>query len=113
MSEMISRFEALLESGHDSAMLRLALANALVAGARPGDAVEHLERALELDATYSAAWKLLAKTLLALGENGRVLDICAKGIAAASEKGDLQAAREMEVYAKRACRRRDEDVSGA
>jgi predicted Zn-dependent protease len=111
MSEMIARFEALLESGQDSAMLRLALANALVGDGRTADAIPHLEHALELDAGYSAAWKLLAKSLLAAGQPERVLDVCARGIQVATSKGDLQAAREMEVYAKRARRQRDEPPS--
>lgn len=113
MSEMIARFEAMLESGPDSAMLRLALANALVGGGRVEDAIGHLEQALELDASYSAAWKLLAKSLLAIDEPERVLEVCARGIQVAANKGDLQAAREMEVYAKRARRQRDERASDA
>jgi predicted Zn-dependent protease len=110
---MIARFEAMLESGQDSAMLRLALANALVGDGRMEDAILHLERALELDAGYSAAWKLLAKNLLAVGERERVLEVCAKGIQVASDKGDLQAVKEMEVYAKRARRQRGERPSDA
>jgi predicted Zn-dependent protease len=113
MSEMIARFEAMLESGQDSAMLRLALANALVGGGRMAEAIQHLERALELDAGYSAAWKLLAKTLLAVDQPERVLEVCATGGEVAANKGDLQAAREMEVYAKRARRQRDEPSSEA
>ncbi|HSM29024.1 MAG TPA: tetratricopeptide repeat protein [Thioalkalivibrio sp.] len=113
MSEMIARFEAMLESGQDSAMLRLALANALVGDGRMAEAIQHLEQALELDAGYSAAWKLLAKTLLAVGQPERVLEVCAKGVEVAAKKGDLQAAREMEVYAKRARRQRDEPLSDA
>lgn len=111
MSEMIARFEAMLESGQDSAMLRLALANALVGDGRMEDAIGHLEQALELDASYSAAWKLLAKSLLAIDEPQRVLEVCAKGIQVASNKGDLQAVKEMEVYAKRARKQRGEHPS--
>jgi predicted Zn-dependent protease len=99
---MISRFEAMLESGRDSPMLRLSLANAMVAAGRSRDAIPHLERALEQDPSYSAAWKLLGRTLLDAGEPVRALDACERGIAVARKKGDIQAAKEMEVFARRA-----------
>jgi predicted Zn-dependent protease len=102
---MISRFEAMLEAGQDSPMLRLSLANALVAAGRTADAIAHLERALEQDPGYSAAWKLLGRSLLDTGEPARALDICERGIAVARGKGDMQAAKEMEVFARRARKR--------
>lgn len=111
MADMISRFESMLEAGQDSPMLRLSLANALVAAGRATDAIPHLERALELDSGYSAAWKLLGKTLLDTGEPARALDTCERGIAVAREKGDIQAAKEMEVFARRA-RKRIEPPAG-
>ncbi|MBS0002416.1 MAG: tetratricopeptide repeat protein [Thioalkalivibrio sp.] len=102
MADMIPRFEAMLEAGQDSPMLRLSLANALVAAGRNADAVPHLERALEQDAGYSAAWKLLGRSLLEAGEPARAVEVCERGAAVARDKGDLQAAKEMEVFARRA-----------
>lgn len=105
MSQMIPRLQGLLDSGQDSAMLRLSLANALIAADRVAEAVVHLERALDLDAGYSAAYKLLGKTLLSLGEDRRAIGICERGITVARSKGDLQAAKEMEVFTRRARKR--------
>lgn len=112
MADMIPRFEAMLEAGQDSPMLRLSLANALVAAGRTGDAVPHLERALEQDASYSAAWKLLGRSLLDLGEPARALEVCERGAAVARDRGDLQAAKEMEVFARRARKQIDPPSGG-
>lgn len=111
MSEMIARLQGLLDSGQDSAMLRLSLASALIAADRAAEAVAHLERSLELDAGYSAAYRLLGKSLLAMEEHRRALEVCERGIAVARSKGDLQAAKEMEVFARRA-RKRLESPTG-
>lgn len=102
MADMIERFEAMLEAGQDSPMLRLSLGNALIAAGRSEDAIVHLKQAIEQDPGYSAAWKLLSRQLLVTGDPARALDACEKGIAVARAKGDLQAVREMEVSARRA-----------
>ncbi|WP_018138937.1 MULTISPECIES: tetratricopeptide repeat protein [unclassified Thioalkalivibrio] len=107
MSDMIERFQNMLDGGQDSAMLRFSLGNALATDGQKEAAIPHLERALELDGGYSAAWKLLAKTLVDLERPQAALSTCERGIAIATEKGDLQAAKEMEVYAKRARKQLD------
>lgn len=107
MSDMIERFQNMLDGGQDSAMLRFSLGNALATDGQKEAAIPHLERALELDGGYSAAWKLLAKTLVDLERPQAALSTCERGIAIATEKGDLQAAKEMEVYAKRARKQMD------
>jgi predicted Zn-dependent protease len=108
MTDMIGRFQTMLDSGQDSPMLRFALASSLAGAGRGVDAVPHLERALEQDPGYSAAWKLLGRSLLEAGEPSRALEACRRGIAVARARGDLQAAREMEVFAKRASRQLDD-----
>lgn len=107
MTDMITRFEAMLAAGQDAPMLRLSLASALAAAGRTADAIPHLERALELDPGYSAAWKLLGRNLLDAGEAARAIEVCERGIVVAREKGDMQAVKEMEVFAKRARKRLD------
>lgn len=102
MADMIKRFEAMLEAGQDSPMLRFSLGNALVSAGRDRDAIAHLEQAIKQDPSYSAAWKLLSRQLLATGDAARALKACEQGIAVARGKGDLQAAREMEVFSRRA-----------
>lgn len=102
MADRIQSFKTMLESGQDSPMLRLSLANALIEDGQIEAAIAHLEHAVAQDPQYSAAWKLLGKQLLAIGAPGRALEVCEQGIAVARAKGDLQAAKEMEVFARRA-----------
>ena len=56
---------------------------------------------MAFDPRYSAAWKLLGK---AESEAGLLIEARAtyrQGIAAAEARGDIQAAKEMTVFAKR------------
>ena len=68
-------------------------------------AVEHLRRAVAFDPGYSAAWKLLGKALSATGRDADALAAYQEGIAAAEKKGDKQAMKEMQVFARRLARR--------
>ncbi len=102
---IIENFESLLAKGRDDALLRYSLANEYFKGGRFNRAVEHLQRAVEHDSTYSAAWKLYGKTLMELGDFQRAIQVFEEGIAAARERGDIQAAKEMEVFEKRARKR--------
>jgi len=105
---VVENLEAMLARGQDSALLRFSLGSEYLKMGQPARSVSHLERALELDPGYSAAWKLYGKVLL---ESGRPSDAVAAfdaGIRTARERGDIQAAKEMEVFLRRA-RKRLED----
>ena len=102
---IIENLEALLAQGRDDALLRYSLANEYFKGGRFNLAVEHLRRAVEHDPGYSAAWKLYGKTLMELGDFQRAIHVFDEGIAAARERGDIQAAKEMAVFQKRARKR--------
>lgn len=97
----LETFEKMLAQGKDSAMLRFSLGNECHKAGRLEDAITHLRAALALDARYSAAWKLLGKCLAEAGQAQAALDTYRQGIAAAQEKGDIQAVKEMQVFAKR------------
>jgi len=97
----IRRFEQLLASGRDDALLRFALGDALLAAGEPTRAGEHLERATVHDPNYSAAWKLLGKARLANGDRPGAAAAWRAGIKVAEGRGDVQAAREMRVFARR------------
>lgn len=99
---IIENFESLLAQGRDDALLRYSLANEYFKDGRFGLAVDHLQRALEHDSTYSAAWKLYGKALMELGDLRGALHALDKGITAAQGHGDIQAAKEMKVFKKRA-----------
>jgi len=97
----LENFLALLASGRDNALLRYSLGNEYL---KRGDAVkaaEHLRRAVEHDPKYSAAWKLLGRALAESSQLDAALAAYRQGVAVAEAHGDVQAAKEMGVFARR------------
>jgi Tfp pilus assembly protein PilF len=97
----LETFEKLLASGKDGAMLRYGLGNEYLKAGRAAEAAAQFEAALGHDARYSAAWKLLGKALAEAGQADAALAAYRRGIAVAEAKGDIQAGKEMRVFAKR------------
>jgi predicted Zn-dependent protease len=95
------RFEALLASGKDGALLRFSLGMHYLKEGVAAKAAEHLRAAVAHDPDYSAAWKLLGKALADCGEADSAMDAYRKGIEAAGRKGDKQAAKEMAAFLRR------------
>lgn len=85
----------------DGALLRFSLGSALLDAGEAGDARVELEQALAFDSRYSAAWKLLGKACVALGDDAAATDAWRHGIAVAEARGDQQAAKEMTVFLRR------------
>jgi predicted Zn-dependent protease len=98
---IIDNFEKMLASGKDSSLLRFSLGNEYLKVNDVMRAVDHLRASVALDTGYSAAWKLLGKALTKAGDKAAARDAYAAGIAAATAKGDKQAAKEMAVFLKR------------
>lgn len=102
--ESTGRIDALrkmLERGQDSALLRFSLGNEYRAADEHDQAILHFEQAVRLDPGYSAAWKLLGRSLETAGREDDAMRAWQAGIDAAQEKGDRQAAKEMAVFLKR------------
>ena len=97
----IADFEAMLLAGRDNALLRYSLGNEYLKAGEPAKAAEHLRRAVEHDPKYSAAWKLLGKALTDTQAWQEALAAYQQGIAVAEVRGDVQAAKEMGVFARR------------
>ena len=97
----VERFEALLAAGKDSALLRFSLGMGYLKAGDSLRAVEHLRAAVAQDPAYSAAWKLLGKALADTGDAQGAIDAYERGIAAAEQRGDKQAAKEMTVFLRR------------
>jgi Tfp pilus assembly protein PilF len=95
------RFEALLAAGKDSALLRFSLGMHYLKAGEAARATEHLRAAVAQDKDYSAAWKLLGKSLESCGLQSEAIGAYRSGIAAAERRGDKQAAKEMSVFLKR------------
>ncbi|MCS6786467.1 MAG: tetratricopeptide repeat protein [Thiobacillaceae bacterium] len=97
----LENFERMLAQGKDSALLRFSLGNEYLKAGRAQEAIAHLREALRQQPHYSAAWKLLGRALAESGALAEALATFRQGIAAAEAHGDLQAAREMQVFARR------------
>ena len=98
---LIANLEALIEAGKDGPAVRFGLGKACLERSDPAASRLHLERAVELDPSYSAAWKLLGKACAEGGDASAAADAYRRGIEAATTKGDRQAVREMEVFLRR------------
>lgn len=100
-SPALASFERMLAAGRDGALLRFSLGNEYLKTGDAARAAGHLERAVALDPEYTAAWKLLGTALDAAGRPADALAAYRSGVAVAQRKGDKQAGREMEVFARR------------
>ena len=98
---MIESFEKMLVQGKDNPLLRFSLGSAYLKAGAPELAVVHLRAAVAQDASYSAAWKLLGKSLVEMLDDAGAREAYGNGIKAANAKGDKQAAKEMGVFLKR------------
>ena len=100
--DMIDSLQKMLAGGQDNALLRYSLGNAYLKAKQYDEAIVHLAHAVVHDPGYSAAWKLYGKALADGGRKAEAVAVFDKGIAVAEEKGDIQAAKEMKVFRKRA-----------
>ena len=98
---MIENFEKMLAQGKDNPLLRFSLGSEYLKAGDIERAALHLRAAVTQDINYSAAWKLLGKALTEMRETVGAIDAYTNGIAAATAKGDKQAAKEMGVFLKR------------
>ena len=100
-SPLIANLEKMLTAGRDDALLRFSLGNEYLKNSEFATAAQHLGEAVRHDPLYSAAWKLLGKALAECGRLEEALNAYQRGIDVAEGKGDKQAAKEMQVFARR------------
>lgn len=101
MNPRIASLEKMIDGPRDGALLRFSLGNEYL---KEGDLVKaekSFRETVDRDPHYSAAWKALGKTLLDSGQAAAALVAYETGIAVAEARGDIQAAKEMTVFAKR------------
>jgi Tfp pilus assembly protein PilF len=98
---MIPQLEKLLGTPRDGALLRYSLGLEYAKSGDHARAAQYLRDAVERDPNYSAAWKMLGKSLAETQRNEEALAAYRQGIVAAQKKGDRQAEKEMTVFAKR------------
>ena len=104
-SAALASFERMIAAGKDSALLRYSIGNEHLKVGDHEAAIEALEHAVALDATYTAAWKLYGSALERAGRDSEALDAYRRGIVVARQRGDRQAEKEMAVFARRIERR--------
>lgn len=68
-ASLVQRLTAQIDSPRDGALLRYSLASALASAGKPAAAVERCREALRFDPRYSAAWKLLGRSLAEVGDS--------------------------------------------
>ena len=100
-SAALLQLQKLLDGGKDNALLRFGLGFEYLRAGDTVAAIAHLRQAVVFDPTYSAAWKMLGRALAEIGRNQEALEAYRDGIAAAEKKGDKQAMKEMQVFARR------------
>ena len=98
---IIANLEKLLGGPRDNALLRYSLGNELLKAGEAAAAALRLREAVDRDPGFSAAWKLLGKALGEAGDASGALAAYEQGVAVAESKGDVQAAKEMTVFARR------------
>lgn len=106
---MRTQLQAMLDAGHETALLRFSLGEICFKVGEAATAVEHLARAVALDPDYSAAWKLYGRALAGCGRSADAKSAFSQGIKVAQARGDKQAAKEMRVF----CRRLDKTSPAA
>jgi Tfp pilus assembly protein PilF len=104
---IIANLEKLLGGPRDGALLRFSLGNEWLKAGQPAKAADCFRSAVERDPNYSAAWKLLGKSLAESGQGEAALAAFEQGIVIAEQKGDIQAAKEMGVFTRRLSRLSD------
>ena len=108
MNPRIESLEKLLGGPRDGALLRFSLGNEYLKAGDPAKGAACFKEAVDRDALYSAAWKALGKALAEAGDHLGALAAYEQGISVAEGKGDIQAAREMTVFARRIRKALDE-----
>jgi predicted Zn-dependent protease len=101
MSAILPNLLKLINTPRDGALLRYSIGNEYLKLGNTTEALIHLREAVERDPNYSAAWKVLGKTLTETGALQDALAAYRSGIAVATQRGDRQAVKEMSVFARR------------
>ena len=99
--KQIEPFLKMIANGQDSEMLRFTIGSGYFKEKQFSDAVLHLKKAVELKPDYSAAWKMLGRSLAADGDNNAALQALDTGLSVAEANGDKQTAKEIGVFRKR------------
>ncbi len=101
----IGVFEEMLKLGRDNALLRFTLGSAFYKRERFEESCMHLHKALEFSPDYTAAWKMLGRSLMGCEQFEAAVEAFESGLKVANSKGDKQAEKEMKVFLSRAIKK--------
>ena len=101
MPDILNNLKKMLGTERENSLLHHSIGNEYFKLKDFEHAENHFRQALVLDSQYSAAWKLLGKTLAAADKYAEAAEAYNQGISIAEKKGDIQAAKEMKVFLKR------------
>ena len=94
-------FRKLIERDPDNPMILYSIGNELFKEKKYSEAEEYLRRAVRNKPDYSVAYRTLGRTLYEVGEDAESRRIFAEGREVAQKNGDLQTAKEIDVFLRR------------
>ena len=94
-------FRKLLEKDPKNPMVLYSLGGELFKEGRHEEARDHLQRAIENKPDYSVAYRMLGRAHYELHEDTEAKNVFLKGKEVATENGDLQTAKEIDVFLRR------------
>ena len=94
-------FRKLLERDPNNPMVLYSLGNELFKEGSYPEARDHLRRAVENKPDYSVAYRMLGRTHYELREDAEAREVFAKGREIATQNGDLQTVKEIDVFRRR------------
>ena len=94
-------FRKLLERDPNNPMVLYSLGSELFKEGSYPEARDHLRRAVENKPDYSVAYRMLGRTHFELREDAEAREVFAKGREVATQNGDLQTVKEIDVFRRR------------
>ncbi|MDQ3316810.1 MAG: tetratricopeptide repeat protein [Actinomycetota bacterium] len=94
-------FRKLLQRDEKNPMVLYSLGNELFKEGNHAEARDHLKRAVEQKPDYSVAYRTLGRAHFELGEDAEARRVFDEGRQVAEANGDLQTAKEIEVFKRR------------
>ncbi len=99
-------FRKLLDRDPENPMVLYSLGTELFKEGNHSEAREYLSQAVRNKPDYSVAYRTLGRALFELGEDEEAARVFAEGSEVAQGNGDLQTAKEIDVFVRRLEKRR-------
>jgi Flp pilus assembly protein TadD len=99
--DRIAEFREVLDLMPEDPVVRFGLAGAYLDAGQPESAATEYREAIRLKPDYSAAYRGLGRSLERVGRLDEAKGVYAKGLHVATQNGDLQTKKEIEVFLRR------------